>query len=187
MPQGQLGPFRGPGREAKQEGVGHKLTWRLLACYQVLPGWNSPRGHVIELPRLNQNFTSAPQDPPPQFSESCRLYLSARLLPEEHQRPLQGPGDNGTEILSEAPGGLAWSLASLGRGMGEWARPSRVSARGGVDRAASGQRAPKWPPPRTECEVKIERTLGAREMRQSSLSRVRRAFIEGLAFRKSHH
>ena len=65
MPQGQLGPFRGPGREAKQEGVGHKLTWRLLACYQVLPGWNSPRGHLIELPRLSQNFTSAPQDPSP--------------------------------------------------------------------------------------------------------------------------
>ena len=65
MPQGQLGPFRGPGREAKQEGVGHKLTWHLLACFQVLPGWNSPRGHLIELPRLNQNFMSAPQDPPP--------------------------------------------------------------------------------------------------------------------------
>lgn len=119
MPQGQLGPFRGPGRKAKQEGVGHKLTWRLLACFQVLPGWNSPRGHLIELPRLNQNFTSVPQDPPPnQFSESCSLYLSARLLPEERQRPLQGPGDNGTEILSEVPGELAWSLASLGTGTG---------------------------------------------------------------------
>lgn len=136
MPQGQLGPFRGPGREAKQEAVGHKPTWSLLACFQVLLGWNSPRGHLIELPRPNQNFTSASQDPP--ILRVPSPLPSARLLPEEHQRPLQGPGDNGTEILSEAPGGVAWSLASLGTGTGEWAHPSRVSARGGGDRAAKG-------------------------------------------------
>lgn len=125
MPQGQLGPFRGPGREAKQEGVGHKLTWHLLACFQVLPGWNSPRGHLIELPRLNQNFMSAPQDPPSQFSESCHLYLSARLLPEEHQHPLQGSGDNGTEISARTLGGWhgAWHHWEQERGSGP-ARPS---------------------------------------------------------------
>lgn len=62
-----------------------------------------------------------------------------------------------------------------------------MSARGGVDRAASGQREPKRPPPRIEREVKkIERTLEAREMRQSGLSRVRRAFVEELAFQNSH-
>ena len=85
--------------------MGHKPTWSLLACFQVLPGWNSPKGHVIELPRPNQNLTSAPQDPP--ILGVLSTLPSARLLPEEHQRPLQGPGDNGTEILSEAPGGLA--------------------------------------------------------------------------------
>lgn len=174
-PQGRLGPFRGPGREAKQEAVGHKPTWSLLACFQVLLGWNSPRGHVIELPRPKQNFTSTPQDPPTLGILSP--LPSASRLPEEHQRPLQGPGDNGTEILSEAPGGLAWSLASLGTATGEWAHRCWVSARGGGDGSrGEGAATPKRPPPRIECEVeKTERTPGAREMRQSGLSRVRRA------------
>ena len=58
-----------------------------------------------------------------------------------------------------------------------------VSAGGGGGRAAGRRQTPKWPLPRIECKVKkTKRRLGTRGMRQSRLFRVRRAFVEKVAF-----
>ena len=114
-PQGWLRRFRGPGRWAKQEVMGPQGHLEPCGWFPDLTGMEQPLRAPQSAAQAKPEQHECSQRRP-QFSETYRLYTSARLPPGERQRPLAGKEIRQTEPkYSARPPGLAWSLARLER------------------------------------------------------------------------